>query len=113
MVLAFYNAKGNSYPVLICDTCGKPIRDTQKAIVLSDGLLDEKPIEHVKGIFHKGQCDPGKEVYRYSTELSQYMRQLVYNLHIGKKVLSGSTRQLVIDLPEPDDVLEVVSKQPW
>ena len=112
MNLASLSEKGANYPTLICDACGEPIKDARKAIITWDDLAG-KPISYATGIYHKVRCDPGHRIERYSDELSSYMGQLVCNLKIGNKVTNGTKRQLVIDLPEPDDFTEVIGRPNW
>lgn len=109
MALAIYGDKGIHYPVLTCDTCGQPIQNAEEAMVGWTKPVDA-PISHINSIFHRVKCDPGKKGLPLSDDLSRYMRHLIRNLHMGKIVSNGSTRQLVIDLPEPDDFLEVIGR---
>ena len=112
MGLSEYSYKGSNYPVLTCDTCDKPIKDIRLAIIAFNNLFGN-PILHAAGIYHKGKCDPGNKVFDYSDELVQYTRKLIVNQRLGKIVVNGSKRQLIIDIPEPDNLTEVIGKLPW
>lgn len=112
MNFASFLEEGVYYPTLICDACGEPIKDARKAII-TWGELADKTISYATGIYHKVRCDPGHKIERFSDELSSFMRQLVYNLKIGNRVTNGTERQLVIDLPEPDDLTEVIGRPNW
>ena len=101
MYLSFWSEEGVNYPTIICSACGKPIKDARKAIIVSLDL-GGNPISHATGVYHKGQCDTGKQAAPYWDELSVYLRQLVCNLKLGEMMSSGKKGQLVIDLPEPN-----------
>ena len=112
MCLSFWSEEGVNCPTIICSTCGKPIKDARKAIIVSPNLAGN-PVSHATGVYHKGQCDPGKQAAPYWDELSVYLRQLLCNLKLGEIVSSGRKRQLVIDLPEPNGFTEIRGGPHW
>ena len=107
-----YTMRGVIYPILTCDTCGKPIKDARLATIGFPDIIGD-PISHATSIYHNGKCDPGHEVCPGSYMLLTYLQHLVWNLPIGKKVVDGQKRQLIIELPEPNDMTDVPGKLPW
>jgi len=49
----------------------------------------------------------------YSDELSSYLRQLICNVRLGEFIQCEGQRQLVIEVPEEDDLIEVHGKLIW
>jgi len=100
----------NIIPVITCDTCGKPIVDIRTAQVATTKIFGQGTIPvHV---FHRGKCTPSREEYPGTEELPQFLRKLVGNIHLGR-IVTPNQRQIVIDLPEPDDMNECIGKLPW
>ena len=95
MGFARYEIDGKYCPVVICDFCGKPIEKASSGIVALKEIVGP-PF----GYFHKGKCDPGVRVCRFSEELTVYLSNLNWNIHLGKRVYTVDKRQLIIDVPE-------------
>ena len=57
MSLGIYSRNTLCHPIIICDTCGQPITDCEKAIVTFPNPLC-KGIVTANGVYHKGTCDP-------------------------------------------------------
>ena len=119
MGIAMRCEKGRIYPVLTCDTCGKPIEDWRVAIATcpipaKDSIVDVS-------IFHKGHCDPSSSLYKQeeagvlkevehylrkkehklTTSLDQYLPWLLWNHKWGKISSSKHGEKLTIDVPQP------------
>jgi hypothetical protein len=112
MKIAQYSDKGNNYPVLICNGCGKPIKNAKMALITFKELAGNS-LNSVTGVFHKGECDPGNHVSLYSDELEYCIVQLVFNIKIGRIITQGNKRQLIIDLPDEDGVSTIYSNLVW
>ena len=112
MGLSSYSKKGVDSPILTCDSCGKSIWHVRLAIITFPELSGH-PVSNASGIYHKGKCDPSSSVTPYSEELAEYMPELMWNIGIGEKQISGSKRRLVIEMPEPDAIMNGISKPPW
>lgn len=112
MGFAAYSKEGVNYPILICNTCLMPIKDIRLAIITFNDLVGH-PISYATGIYHKGECDPGSKMQPYSDELSSYLRQLICNVRLGEIIQREGKRQLVIEVPEEDDLIEVHGKLIW
>ena len=49
--------QGKIYPILTCDTCGKPIKNLNKAIAVFTNVKGENVLP-MYGVYHKVKCDP-------------------------------------------------------
>ena len=119
MGLAMRCEKGRIYPVLTCDTCGKPIEDW-KVVIAACSIPAEYSIVDVS-IFHKGYCDPTsslykqekaevlkevdhylrKKEYKLTTALDQYLPWLLWHQKWGKISSTKHGDRLTIDVPQP------------
>jgi len=118
MGLAMRAEKGKHYPVLTCDTCGKPIEDWRLAITSFPWPGEEAVVVQV---FHKGDCDPGgaKRIEEYADILKEaehiirkrearlwqpldhYLPWLLWNHKWGSRRSTKQGDKLTLDVPRP------------
>jgi len=97
------DAPGQHYPVLTCDTCGKPIEQLDTSLVTYQ-LYSGEEITEIK-FCHKGKCDRkrlerGVDVGMGSNELKHYLPWLLWNHGWGEKQQNEDGASITISVPE-------------
>lgn len=88
--------RGGTYPIFVCDHCGKRIADGNMGMFLEASDAYERGRVTEVAFAHKGLCvdaltDSGR--YPYADELSDFVRFLALNAKLGD----------VVGAPESDD----------
>ena len=119
MGLAMRCERGKTYPVLSCDTCGKPIEDWKLALVGFPMPAQESVV--AIQVFHKGACDPGgaKRTEKYADILKEaehivrmrearlwqpldhYLPWLLWNHKWGTRCSTKQGDKLTLEVPRP------------
>lgn len=110
MANSIYSKDGIRYPIFSCDSCSKPIKNVELAVVTFPDFSGDYAS---CGIYHKGQCDPGNNVHPNSEELTCYIQQLAWNYDVGKKEVHGSKSRLIVEMPKADGFFIRISQPPW
>jgi len=104
MGLAVQRESGESWPVLTCDKCGKPIKDWNFAIITYQ-LPHENSVSSAK-VYHKGElCDPGrgKDGSKLWEEVRNYIPWLLWNQDWGSRGTNAKGATLTINVPKTLD----------
>jgi len=99
MGLAIKGQRGKGCPVLICDSCRRPIGDWNRAIVNFAPTLDGS-VSDIR-IYHKGKCDPRKGCW---IPLRQYFPWLMCNHNWGIRKHTNKGDRLTMEVPEPLEI---------
>ena len=104
MGLAVQRESGEPWPVLICDKCGKPIKDWSRGIITYQ-LPHENSVMPAK-VYHKSEfCDPGrgKDGSKLWEELKNYIPWLLWNQEWGTRGTNAKGATLTINVPKTLD----------
>ncbi|MFC1986097.1 excisionase family DNA-binding protein [Chloroflexota bacterium] len=97
MGLAIKGRGTKTYPVIICDYCGKAIDKLEDGIISSQEHPKDTEVSPVH-IYHRGSCDQREF---YSDVLDEYIPWLLWNHDWGKKNRGRDGFTITMDVPKP------------